>query len=184
MKAKSLHELYVEQLKDLYDAEHQILKALPKMISEVSSEQLRSALNEHLQITKQQAGRIERIFENIGQKVKAEKCKGMEGIIKEGNELVKKAEDEDVRDAAIIAAAQRVEHYEIAGYGTVRTYAQLLDEQESAQLLQQTLDEEKEADQELTALAEQINVEAGEGEVVAGARPARATSTTRTRRVA
>jgi ferritin-like metal-binding protein YciE len=141
-------------------------------------------LNEHLQITKQQAGRIERIFENIGQKVKAEKCKGMEGIIKEGNELVKKAEDEDVRDAAIIAAAQRVEHYEIAGYGTVRTYAQLLDEQESAQLLHQTLDEEKEADQELTALAEQINVEAGEGEVVAGARPARATSTTRTRRVA
>ena len=141
-------------------------------------------MNEHLQITKQQAGRIERIFENIGQKVKAEKCKGMEGIIKEGNELVKKAEDEDVRDAAIIAAAQRVEHYEIAGYGTVRTYAQLLDEQESAQLLHQTLDEEKEADQELTALAEQINVEAGEGEVVAGARPARATSTTRTRRVA
>ena len=184
MKAKSLHELYVEQLKDLYDAEHQIVKALPNMISEVSSQQLRSALNEHLQITKQQAGRIERIFENIGQKVKGEKCKGMEGIIKEGIELVKKAEDEDVRDAATIAAAQRVEHYEIAGYGTVRTYAQLLDEQESAQLLQQTLDEEKEADQELTALAEQINVEAGEGEVVAGARPARETSTIKPRRVA
>jgi ferritin-like metal-binding protein YciE len=165
VKANSLRELYVEQLRDLYDAEHQIIKALPKMIAEVSSEQLRNALSEHLEITRQQAQRLERIFENMGQKSKSEKCKGMEGLIKEGNDVVKKAEDEDVRDAAIISAAQRVEHYEMAGYGTVRTYAELLGEQEAAQLLQQTLDEEKEADQELTNLAEQINVEAGEGEV-------------------
>jgi ferritin-like metal-binding protein YciE len=167
VKAKSLRELYVEELKDLYDAEQQIIKALPKIASEVSSEPLRGALNEHLEITKQQAGRIERIFENIGQQLKAEKCKGMEGILKEGNEVLKKAQDQDVRDAAIIAAAQRVEHYEIAAYGTVRTYARLMGEEESAQLLEQTLNEEKEADQELTQLAEQINVEAGEGEVVA-----------------
>jgi ferritin-like metal-binding protein YciE len=170
VKANSLRELYVEQLRDLYDAEHQIIKALPKMIGEVSSEQLRNALSEHLEITRQQAQRLERIFENMGQKSKSEKCKGMEGLIKEGNDVVKKAEDEDVRDAAIISAAQRVEHYEMAGYGTVRTYAELLGEQEAAQLLQQTLDEEKEADQELTNLAEQINVEAGEGEVRAVAR--------------
>ena len=102
MKARSLRELYVEELRDLYDAEHQISKAFPKLISEVSSEQLGSALNEHLEITKQQAGRIERIFENLGEKLKGKKCKGMEGIIKEGNDVVKKAEDEDVRDAAII----------------------------------------------------------------------------------
>ncbi|HYL12667.1 MAG TPA: ferritin-like domain-containing protein [Terriglobales bacterium] len=170
MKANSLRELYVEQLRDLYDAEHQIIKALPKMIGEVSSEQLRNALSEHLEITRQQAQRLERIFENMGQKSKSEKCKGMEGLIKEGNDVVKTAEDEDMRDAAIISAAQRVEHYEMAGYGTVRTYAELLGEQEAAQLLQQTLDEEKEADQELTNLAEQINVEAGEGEVRAVAR--------------
>jgi ferritin-like metal-binding protein YciE len=176
VKANSLRELYVEQLRDLYDAEHQIIKALPKMIGEVSSQQLRSALSEHLEITRQQAQRLERIFENMGQKSKSEKCKGMEGVIKEGNDAVKKVKDEDVRDAAIICAAQRVEHYEMAGYGTVRTYAELLGEQEAARLLQQTLDEEKEADQKLTEIAEQVNVEAGEGEMEAGARTRRTSS--------
>lgn len=165
MKANSLRELYVGELRDLYDAEHQIIKALPKMISKTSSEELKDALNEHLEITRQQAERLEQIFENMGERAKAEKCKGMEGVIKEGSELLKEEADEDVRDAAIVASAQKVEHYEMAGYGTARTWASLLGEQEAVDLLQQTLDEEKEADQKLTDIAETINIEAGEGEV-------------------
>lgn len=164
MKATTLRELYVQELKDLYDAENQITKALPKMMKEASSDELRSALEEHLEITKEQARRIEQIFENMGERLKAEKCKGMQGVIAEGSELLKEADDDDVRDAGIIASAQKVEHYEIASYGTVRTYAQLLGEEEAVQLLQQTLDEEKEADQKLNALAEDINVEATSGE--------------------
>jgi ferritin-like metal-binding protein YciE len=162
VKATSLRELYVQELKDLYDAENQITKALPKMMKEASSDELRSALEEHLEVTKEQAQRIEQIFENMGERLKAEKCKGMEGVIKEGSELLKEADDDDVRDAGIIASAQKVEHYEIASYGTVRTYAELLGEDEAARLLQQTLDEEKEADQKLNGLAEEINVEAAE----------------------
>ncbi|HET7208007.1 MAG TPA: ferritin-like domain-containing protein [Terriglobales bacterium] len=165
MKANTLQELYLGELRDLYDAEHQIIKALPKMIQEASSEELKSALTEHLEITKEQAGRLERIFEGLGEKAKAEKCKGMEGVIKEGSQLLKEEDDDNVRDAAIIAAAQKVEHYEMAGYGTVRTWASLLGEDEAARLLEQTLDEEKEADQKLTEIAEEINVEAGGGEV-------------------
>jgi ferritin-like metal-binding protein YciE len=164
VKATTLRELYVQELKDLYDAENQITKALPKMIKQASSEQLQSALEEHLEITREQAQRIEQIFEKMGERLKAQKCKGMQGVIEEGSELLKEAEDEDVRDAGIIASAQKVEHYEIASYGTVRTYAQLLGEDEAVQLLQQTLDEEKEADQKLNALAEEINVEAQSGE--------------------
>jgi ferritin-like metal-binding protein YciE len=164
VKATTLRELYVQELKDLYDAENQITKALPKMMKEASSDELRSALEEHLEITKEQARRIEQIFENMGERLKAEKCKGMQGVIAEGSELLKEADDDDVRDAGIIASAQKVEHYEIASYGTVRTYAQLLGEEEAVQLLQQTLDEEKEADQKLNALAEDINVEATSGE--------------------
>ncbi len=164
MKANTLRELYVQELKDLYDAENQITKALPKMMKQASSDELRSALEEHLEITKEQARRIEQIFENMGEKLKAQKCKGMQGVIEEGNELLREAEDEDVRDAGIIASAQKVEHYEIASYGTVRTYAQLLGEEEAVQLLQETLDEEKEADQKLNGLAEDINVEAAGGE--------------------
>jgi ferritin-like metal-binding protein YciE len=163
----------VQELKDLYDAENQITKALPKMMKEASSDDLRSALEEHLEVTKEQARRIEQIFENMGERLKAEKCKGMEGVIKEGNELLKEAEDDDVRDAGIIASAQKVEHYEIASYGTVRTYAELLGEDEAARLLQQTLEEEKEADQKLNGLAGEINVEAGAGEVEEEERPVR-----------
>jgi ferritin-like metal-binding protein YciE len=168
VKANSLQELYVNELKDLYDAENQITKALPKMIDAASSELLRSALTEHLEITRQQAKRIEQIFRNMGEKLKSEKCKGMEGLIKEGSDIISEDMDENVKDAAIISAAQRVEHYEMAGYGTVRTWANLLGEDEAEELLQQTLDEEKEADQKLNELAEQINVEAeaGEGEEV------------------
>jgi ferritin-like metal-binding protein YciE len=162
MKANSLQELYVEQLRDLYDAEHQIIKALPKMISAANSKDLRKALTEHLQVTKDQVTRIEQIFATLGEKTKAEKCKGMQGIIEEGNDLVSKTKDSDVRDAAIIAAAQRVEHYEMAGYGTARTFATLLEEEDASQLLQQTLDEEKEADQTLTDLSGKVNESAAE----------------------
>jgi len=160
MKPNSLRELYIEQLKDLYDAEHQIIKALPKMIDAAKSEELQDALNEHLDVTREQASRLERIFKNLSERPKAEKCKGMQGIIQEGDDLIGEIKNEDLRDAAIIASAQRVEHYEMAGYGTARTYAELLEEQEASELLQQTLGEEEEADQVLTNLAEDINAEA------------------------
>jgi ferritin-like metal-binding protein YciE len=156
--ANSFHELYVEQLQDLYDAEHQIIKALPKMIEAAETEELRSALDEHLEITRTQASRIETICEELGKDPQNKKCKGMEGVIKEGSELLKEVSNE-VRDVAIIAAAQRVEHYEMAGYGTARTYAALLGYEEAARLLQQTLDEEKEADKTLSDLAEELNVQ-------------------------
>jgi ferritin-like metal-binding protein YciE len=159
MAANSFQELYVEQLQDLYSAEQQIIKALPKMIEAAQSEELRDALTEHLEVTRTQAGRIETICQELGEDPGNEKCKGMEGVLKEGSDLVKEVPDE-VRDAAIIAAAQRVEHYEMAGYGTARTYAQLLGFDEAANVLEQTLDEEKEADQTLSGLAEELNVEA------------------------
>jgi ferritin-like metal-binding protein YciE len=180
MEINSLQELYVEQLKDLYDAEHQIIKALPKLVEKAESEELKDALNEHLEVTKEQANRIEKIFSNMGDKAKAEKCKGMQGVIAEGDDLIGDIDDPGVRDAAIIAAAQRVEHYEMAGYGTARTYANQLGEDEAADLLQQTLDEEKEADEKLTQLASEINEEAAEGaqEDESGAVPRRTTSRT------
>jgi len=176
MKANSLQELYMEQLRDLYDAEHQIIKALPKMISAANSEGLKQALTEHLDVTREQATRLEQIFEDMGEKAKGERCKGMQGVLEEGNELVTGVKDSEVRDAAIIAAAQRVEHYEMAGYGTARTFATILDEQEASKLLQQTLDEEKEADQTLTDLAEKVNANAagsGEREEREGRKPTR-----------
>jgi ferritin-like metal-binding protein YciE len=160
MKLNSLQELYVEQLRDLYDAEQQIIKALPKMIEAATSGDLKEALTGHLDVTKEQATRLEKIITTLGEKAKGEKCKGMQGVIDEGSDLIGKVEEPEVRDAAIIAAAQRVEHYEMAGYGTARTFATLLEEDEATKLLQQTLDEEKEADQKLTELAGEINEEA------------------------
>ena len=133
------------------------------MIAEATSTDLKDALTEHLEVTKTQASRLEQIFESSGEKAKAEKCKGMQGVIQEGSDLIREIEDENVRDAAIIASAQRVEHYEMAGYGTARNYASLLEDDNAAQLLQETLDEEKEADAKLTALAEDINVSAPVG---------------------
>ncbi len=159
MTTNSLQELYVEQLQDLYSAERQIIKALPKMIEATQSDELSSALKEHLEVTKNQANRIETICQELGEDPGNEKCKGMEGVLKEGSDLVKDA-SEEIRDAAIIAAAQRVEHYEMAGYGTARTYANLLGFEEAASMLEQTLEEEKEADQTLSDLAEELNVEA------------------------
>ena len=163
MEINSLRELYVDQLRDLYDAENQLIKALPKMAKEATSDELRQGIEEHLEQTRCHAERLEQIFEQLGEKPKGKKCKGMQGVIEEGSEVLKEDMEEDTKDAAIIAAAQRVEHYEIAGYGTARTYANLLDENEAAELLEETLDEEKETDQKLTELAEEINLEAAEG---------------------
>lgn len=184
MKATSLRDLYLEELKDLYDAEHQIIKALPKMVNKASSDELRNALQEHLEVTREQATRLENIFEQMGERAKAKKCKGMAGLVEEGSEILKEDMDEDVKDAAIISAAQRVEHYEMAAYGTVRTYANLLGENEAAELLQKTLDEEKQADQTLNEIAEQINVEAqgAEGEEEEERPSRRRTSRTTSRR--
>ena len=161
MKIESLRDLYVEQLHDLYSAETQLVEALPKMAKAASTPQLQNAFQEHLTQTKMHVQRIERIFQRLGSKPKDQTCKGMEGLIKEGSEMIKMKGEPAAIDAGLIAAAQRVEHYEIAGYGCVHTYAQQLGEQQDAQLLQQTLDEEGQTDKKLTQLAEQlINLEA------------------------
>jgi ferritin-like metal-binding protein YciE len=156
VKLDSLQKLYVEELKDLYSAENQILKALPKMAKAATSPELQSAFKQHLEETKGQVQRLEQIFEALGKSPKGKTCKAMEGLVEEGAELMGEDADPEVLDAGLIAAAQRVEHYEIAGYGTVRTYAQLLGHQEAADLLQQTLDEEGLTDKKLTQLAETL----------------------------
>jgi len=161
MKIETLRDLYVEQLHDLYSAETQLVEALPKMAKAASHPHLQSAFQEHLMQTKTHVQRIEQIFQKLGAKPKGQTCKGMEGLIKEGSEMAKMRGDPAAIDAGLISAAQRVEHYEIAGYGCVHTYAQLLGEQQDAKLLQQTLDEEGQTDKKLTQLAEQlINLEA------------------------
>lgn len=160
MELDSLKELFVEQLQDLYSAETQILKALPKMIKTASAPELKAGFEEHRKQTEQQVKRLEQIFEGLDEDATGKKCKGMEGLLKEGEELMGEDADPDVMDAGLISAAQHVEHYEIAGYGTVRTYAELLGNNEAVQLLQKTLDEEKETDVKLTKLASRINVKA------------------------
>jgi ferritin-like metal-binding protein YciE len=160
MKLDSLNRLFVEQLRDLYDGEQQITKALPKLIEKSRHEELKDALQEHLDVTREQIRRLDEIFRMLGEDASGETCKGMKGVIAEGDDVVGDAKDDNVRDAVIIASAQRVEHYEIAGYGTVRTYARLLGRQDIANLLEQTLEEEKEADQTLNEIAESVNVEA------------------------
>jgi len=160
MQKNTLRELYVEELRDIYDAEKQLIKALPKMAEAASSEELRSGFEEHLEQTKGHAQRLEQIFGALGEKPTGKKCKGMQGLVSEGSEVIDEDFDDDVKDAALISAAQRVEHYEIAAYGTVRTYASILDQQDAVSLLEKTLEEEKETDQKLTELAENINTEA------------------------
>lgn len=162
MKLDSLQKLYVEQLKDLYSAETQLVEALPKMAKAATSSELRQAFQEHLKQTKDHVNRLEQIFENLDYKPTGQKCKGMAGLVAEGEEMIEEEDvDADVRDAGLIAAAQRVEHYEIAGYGTVRTYARMLDRGPDVDILQQTLDEESETDEKLTLLAESsINAKA------------------------
>ena len=155
-KLNSLEDLFVEQLQDLYDAEHQITKALPKMAKAASSSQLQQAFQMHLQQTEQQIQRLEQVFESVGQKAKGKTCEAMKGLIKEGDELMSMNAAPEVLDAGLIASAQRVEHYEMAGYGSVRTWAQQLGNQQAVQLLQQTLDEEGETDHKLTQIAESM----------------------------
>ena len=152
----SLEQLFIDQLQDLYDAEHRITEALPLMAEAATSPQLAQAFREHLQETERQIERLERVFEIVGQKAKRKTCEAMKGLITEGNEVISAKGDGDVRDAALIAAAQRVEHYEIAGYGTVRTFARRLGFTEAEELLQATLDEEGATDHRLTAIAESM----------------------------
>ena len=165
MKENALKELYIDELRDIYNAENQLTKALPKMAKAATSDELRAGFEEHLEQTKGHVQRLERIFKELGEKPTGKKCKGMEGLVEEGDEMIKEDELEgEALDAGLISAAQRVEHYEIAAYGCVRTYANLLGEDDAAGLLEQTLKEEKETDQKLTQLAEKINVEAEQEE--------------------
>jgi ferritin-like metal-binding protein YciE len=165
MEMNSLRDLYVDELRDLLHAENQIIKALPKMAKAANSPDLQQAFTEHLEESRGHIERLNRIFEQMGEKPRTKKCKGMEGIIEEGKEMMESMDGDSVMDAGLIAAAQRVEHYEMAAYGTVRTYAQILGDKKAADLLQQTLDEEGETDKKLTALAQHgINAEAADAE--------------------
>ena len=156
MERENLQSLYVEQLQDLYSAEQQILKALPKMAQKAGHTELRSAFTEHEKVTRVQVDRLEKIFDELGEKPDGKECKGMKGLIAEGDQAMKEHADSDVLDAAMIAAAQRVEHYEIAGYGVARTFANLLGLADQAAVLQKTLDEEGRTDHRLTAIAESV----------------------------
>jgi len=163
MKLESVENLFLHELKDLLSAEKQLVKALPKMAKGAASEALREAFEDHLEQTKEHVERLESIFENLGKAARAEHCKAMEGLVEEGADLLEEDGEDMVKDAALIGAAQKVEHYEIASYGTARTFAELLGNDKAVQLLQQTLDEEKETDAKLTELAmSEINVEAAE----------------------
>ena len=159
----SLHALLEEELKDIYDAEKQLTKALPKLAKKASSPDLKAGFEAHLQQTEEQIERLEQVFEQLEMPARGKPCKGMKSLIAEGQEMIGEAEDDDTRDAVMIAAAQKVEHYEIAAYGTIRTWAQLLGMNEVASLLEESLEEEKETDQKLTELAEShINLEAAD----------------------
>ena len=161
MKLDSLQKLYIEELRDLYNAENQLVKALPKMAKHASHQELKQAFEGHLEQTKEHVERLDEIFKRLDERPTGKTCKGMKGLIEEGSEILEKDGDASVLDAALIGAAQRVEHYEIAGYGTVRTFANMLGENEATELLQQKLDEEGDADKLLTELAESVvNVEA------------------------
>jgi len=162
MKLESLNDLYLEQLRDLYSAETQILDALPKMAEAATAPDLKQGFNDHLRQTEEHVRRLERIFTDLQEKAKGETCEAMKGLLKEGSTMVKAKGEPTVVDAGLIAAAQRVEHYEIAAYGTVRTYAESLGKREHVTLLEKTLQEEKQTDEKLTRLAEShINQEAG-----------------------
>ena len=156
MKLDTLKKLYVNELRDLYNAENQLLKALPKMAKGSSSDELKKAFEDHLEQTEEHVKRLEEIFKQLGENPKGKTCKAMKGLVEEGSEILEEDGDDSVLDAGIIAAAQKVEHYEIASYGTVRTFAELLGEEKAVDLLQQTLDEEGEADKLLNELAQEI----------------------------
>ena len=157
----ALQETFIEELQDLYDAEKQLVKALPKMAKAAEHDDLRRGFEEHLEQTEEHVNRLERVFEAMGEKAKSKKCKGMQGLIEEGNDLIR----EDEGDAALICAAQKIEHYEIAAYGSLYSWAKLLGNQEAAELLDETLEEEKATDEKLTEAAESlINVEESQQE--------------------
>ncbi|PSR52960.1 ferritin-like domain-containing protein [Adhaeribacter arboris] len=161
MKMQSLNDLLVHQLQDLYGAEQQLLKAMPKMASSAKSAKLKQALETHMAETQNQVQRLEQVFQSMGIEAEAIKCKAMEGLLKEADEMLSEDADPEVMDAGIIASAQRVEHYEIAGYGTASTYAKYLGHNEAFNLLQQTLNEEKKTDELLTVIAESsVNIKA------------------------
>lgn len=161
MKIKNMQDLFTMELKDLYSAEHQILKALPKVIKNVSSPELKKALENHLEETKVQAERLDKISEILGTKLTGHTCAAMKGLVEEGDELIKEIEEGDVRDAALIGACQRIEHYEMAGYGCAETYAELLGQPQIGELLKATLKEEGTANKKLNQIALQsVNLKA------------------------
>jgi ferritin-like metal-binding protein YciE len=161
MELETLKDLYIHELKDLHNAEKQLTKALPKMAKAASNDKLAEGFKQHLRQTEEHVNRLEKILESHDESTRGPKCKGMEGLIEEGSEMIKEDAEDEVRDAGLIAAAQRVEHYEIAGYGCARTYAEMLGDEKSADLLQRTLDEEAATDKKLTELAKTlINVRA------------------------
>jgi ferritin-like metal-binding protein YciE len=161
MQLETLQDLYIHELKDLYSAEQQLIRALPKMAKAANNQELVAGIEKHLDQTKEHAGRLEKILSAHKQSTRGTKCKGMQGIIAEGAEMIEEEADPEVKDAGLIAAAQRVEHYEIAGYGTARTYAELVGDKDAAKLLQTTLSEEEETDKTLTKLAKSaINIAA------------------------
>jgi len=162
MPNEGLKELYIDELKDLYNAENQLLKALPKMAKAASSEELRRGFEEHLEQTRGHVERLEEIFKSLDENPKGKKCMGMEGLVKEGSEMMEEDFEGALMDAALIGAAQRVEHYEIAAYGTVSEFARILGEDEHVSLLEETLQEEKDTDEKLTGLAKEINPQANE----------------------
>ncbi len=160
MEHNALKELFIDELRDLYDAENRLVKALPKMAKASTSKELRSGFEAHLEQTRGHVDRLEEIFRSLGERPTGKKCAGMMGLIKEGEEMMEEDFEGEVMDAALISAAQRVEHYEIAAYGCVSTWAELLGESNASALLEETLQEEKETDQKLTQLSGKINVEA------------------------
>ncbi|MGA2561236.1 MAG: ferritin-like domain-containing protein [Terracidiphilus sp.] len=157
MSVGSIEELFIDELKDLYSAEHQITKTLPKLVKAATTPELKKAFENHLKETEGQIERLDRVFEILGKSPRGKTCAGMKGVLEEGAEMLKETEEGSIRDAALISAAQRVEHYEMAGYGSVREYAKLLGQNEIAKLLEKTLEEEKAADSKLGQVARQVN---------------------------
>ena len=165
MEMESLQELLIEEMRDIYNAETQLTKAMPKMAKKASNPQLKKAFETHLRETENQIQRLQKIFDKLGKKPTGKKCAAMTGLIEEGKEMMGEDMEEDTMDAALISIAQKIEHYEIASYGTVRTWAQVLGDEQTAKLLQQTLDEEGKTDKLLTELAESsINIEAAQAD--------------------
>jgi ferritin-like metal-binding protein YciE len=160
MSVGTMDELFVDELKDLYSAEKQITRALPKLVKAATSDDLRQAFQSHLEETNGHVARLEKAFEILGKSPKGKTCVGMKGVLEEGAEVLEDTDKGEVRDAGLIPAAQRVEHYEMAGYGSARDFAKLLGQDEIAELLEETLEEEKAADKKLTSISKQVNAEA------------------------